>query len=349
MPCLFHGGAETQFRRLFENLDNSYIAAIDYSKGNQANEFRKKFGDRIIELKRYGSWSVWYSVQTYLNIIVLLLMVRFWLKGRLMLVIYGAGTRWLLLYPIMKVLAYKILYSERNDGKHKMKFLYRLIGMCDVITTNSIDAKNEIQKYVQHRNITVINNGIIVPPKKTDYKFPKHPLKVLVPARISRIKDQMVVIDALWDVDDVEIHFAGAIDEMDYYVMLKEKMEERNCTDKYIFDGYIDNMMEYYASFSLVLLPSLSEGTANVLLESMALQIPCMASSIDMNARLVRNDAFLFDVGNSKSLKERVLFFINMNEEDVAIYINENYKYVHDYYSVEKMVDSFKCLISNIT
>ena len=345
MPCLFHGGAETQFRRLFENLENSYIAAIDYSKGNQADEFRKKFGNRIIEFKRYGSWSVWYSIQTYLNIIILLFMVRFWLKGRLLLIVYGAGTRWLLLYPIMRFLGYKILFSERNDGKHKLKLLYKIMSRCEIITTNSIEARNELIKHIQHREITVVNNGILIPDDKFIYKKNNNPMRILVPARISRVKDQMVVIDALWNVDDVEVHFAGAIDEMDYYMMLIEQIKKYNGAAQFFFDGYIEKMMEYYKSFSLILLPSLSEGTANVLLESMALRIPCIASNIEMNARLITDMRFLFEIDNANSLRERIKMFSSMPYSDISQYVQNNYQYVCDNYSINGMVSAFKKLI----
>ena len=348
MPSLFYGGAETQFRRLFENIEDSYIATIDYAKGSQADEFRRKYDYRIKELRLYGSNNLWKSLQTYYNIICLLFLLRYKLKGRLMLVVYGSGTRWLLLYPIMRLLRYRILYSERNDGKHKLKLLYKIMSWCEVITTNSIEAKNELQRYITNKEIIVINNGVIIPPFfNSQYKI-LTPVKILVPARISRIKDQKVVIDALWDLNDVEIHFAGKVDEQDYYLMLQKKIKELNCADKFFFDGYIENMMEYYKDFSLVLLPSLSEGTANVLLECMALQIPCIASNIEMNKRLIRNDCFLFAVDNPHSLRDCVLNFISQRDTDIYEYLNENYTFVKLNYSTENMVKSFKSLVSSI-
>ena len=330
---------------LFEHLELSYIAALDQSKNPKAANFKQKYHSRIFELKNLFNNRTLYQVQTYLNIIIAILYFRLKLSGRVSLVVYGAGTRWLIMYPLFRLLRYKIVFSERNDGFHKAKILYRIMEKCDVLTTNSIEAKNVIARYVKNKEIHVVNNGICVPAHgKAGCSF-HSPLRIVVPARIARIKNQKIVIEALSKVSDVEVHFAGKMDDAAYYNELYNLIRINGLEKKFIFDGYVEDMGKYYHNIDLVILPSLSEGTPNVILESMALQKPCIASNISMNSRLINDDKFLFDPNYSLSLYKCILYFMSLSSSEIEKHLTKNYLFVQTNYSVEKMVSSFKELI----
>lgn len=345
MPELFHGGAESQFRMLFEHLESSYIAALDKSGTSKATIFRKKYNDRILELKNLFRNPKLHQLQTYINIIIAIVHFRFKLRGKVTLIIYGAGTRWLILYPVFRLLRYKILYSERNDGKHKAKFLYKIMGKCDVITTNSEEARTVISRYVKKKPVYVVNNGVFIPETKR-LKYRSHnPLKIVVPARIHEIKNQKFVIDAFVDVPDVEIHFAGKIDDNNYYDLLSSYISSKGIEKKFIFDGFIEDMERYYANFDLIILPSLSEGTPNVLLEGMVRHIPCIASDIPMNRRVIRDDRFLFSLSSPRLLTECFIKFCSLSCSEVEDYISASFECVKREFSIDKMVSIFFNLI----
>ncbi len=348
MPALYHGGAETQFRYLFENLEDCYITALDKSKSKKANDFKQKHSKRIIELRNFFHNKFLHAIQTYLNIIIALLSFKVKFKGKNLLIIYGAGTKWLILYPLIRSLNYKILYSERNDGHHRVKLLYNIIERCDIVTTNSCEAKEIISQFIKNKPIFIINNGIRIP----KYKYLKYcahsPFKILVPARIHELKNQIIIIEALKDMSNVEVHFAGQIDSSYYFDILCRKIKENNCSKSFVFDGYVDNINIYYKEFDLIVLPSFSEGTPNVILESMALQIPCIASNIRMNARIIRNKQLLFNPNSTESVYKCLSYFQSLNSKEIDELIYNNYKYVKNNYSMEEMIDSFRFHIKSV-
>ena len=332
---------------LFEHIEESYIAALDSTENVKAKDFKEKYKGRILELKNPFKYRILYQIQTYINIVISILYFRFKLHGKVTLIIYGAGTRWLILYPLFRCLRFKILYSERNDGVHKAKILYKIMERCDVLTTNSIEVKEEIEKYVKKKNIYVVNNGTYVPENRLSKHELHSPLMIVVPARIHKIKNQKIVIEALSKYPNVEIHFAGKIDSDSYYMELNNLITPDN-RNKFIFDGYIEDMTKYYGSFDLIILPSLSEGTPNVLLEGMAHQIPCIASDISMNRRVIRDARFLFDFNSPQSLYNCVLNFENLSQESITQLIGDNYNYVQSEYSISKMVRTFSELLLSI-
>jgi len=349
MPKIFHGGAETQFRRFFENIENCYIAALNKSSNRNALELREKYRDRILELNNPYKNVILFQIQTYWNIFKSLYFYYDRFKGyNKLLVIYGAGTKWLILYPIIRAFGYKILYSERNDGVHRFKYLYNIIEKCDIVTTNSIEAKEVIGKYVRKKPIHVINNGIIIPQSQQKKHIAHNPLRVLVPARIHSLKNQKIVIEALMDVLGVEVHFAGAIDDVDYYEVLKGMIVHQNVEKKFLFDGFVNNMSDYYNNFDVVILPSLSEGTPNVLLEGMAYNILCIASDIPMNRRVLRDERFLFEPQYPQSLRQCFTNIRKLSESDKEDVIRNNLEYVKANYSVDKMVQSYYSLIESL-
>ena len=347
MPQLFHGGAETQFRRLFENLENCYITALSKSSNSIADEYKDKYRGRILELNNPFENALLYQIKNYWNILKSLIIYKNKIVENKVLIIYGAGTKWLLLYPFVRFLNYKIIYSERNDGHHRLKLLYHIMGHCDYVTTNSIEAKNVISQYL-NKKIHVINNGIFIPKYNSRLYTIHNPLRILVPARIHRLKNQIIVVEALKDVIGIEVHFAGSVDDTKYYGMIRDIILNSNCEDKFLFDGFVDDMITYFANFDLVLLPSFSEGTPNVLLESMAFQIPCIASNISMNARLIKDSRFMFAPDDIISLQSCINNFRNLSSEEIGNVILNNYQYVKNNYSVELMVESFRNLINTL-
>jgi glycosyltransferase involved in cell wall biosynthesis len=78
--------------------------------------------------------------------------------------------------------------------------------------------------------------------------------------------------------------------------------------DRVRFLGKVSDMRAFYASCSMLVLPSRSEGSPNIVLEAMAMRLPVIASDTTATREIVTHlrDGFLFPVGNVEKLTETV-------------------------------------------
>ena len=98
--------------------------------------------------------------------------------------------------------------------------------------------------------------------------------------RMSREKGQGILLDALARMKPkrrVEALFVG--DGVDLK-MVQEKTASLGLVDRVHFAGYQKNIAPYYAAIDALVLPSLSEGTPNVMLEAMASGVPVVSSDV---------------------------------------------------------------------
>lgn len=74
------------------------------------------------------------------------------------------------------------------------------------------------------------------------------------------------------------------------------------------FLGHRDNVFELLAAMDVFVLPSVSEGMSNTLLEAMAASVPVVASDVGGNPEIVRDgvDGLLFPTADEAALRERL-------------------------------------------
>jgi len=70
---------------------------------------------------------------------------------------------------------------------------------------------------------------------------------------------------------------------------IRKYASQNGMADSIILTGYAGNVANYYQLFDLLVIPSLSEGLPNVLLEAMALSIPVIASDVGGIPEAIRN------------------------------------------------------------
>lgn len=344
MPCLFRGGAETQFRMLFEQLvkeDETYIIAIKHSQSTpEYNKFKQLYSSHIIELFKRVKINALTIV--FINLFLLLYIVRLRFRGIRNVVVIE--TYWLLFVSLLRKMSINIVYSERNNGIHKLRYMYKLIEQCNYITTNSEEAKEILERFIDKKTIEVINNGVNVVSLKTPpLKHSNGIFKIVVPARIHPIKNQLFVVEALSKTKGIEVHFAGSIGDDHYYECLIKAIQRLHKSDVFTCDGFVDNWLEKYKDFDLVLLPSLAEGTSNVILESFANSRLILASDIAMNKRLIKDDKCLFISENALSLEKSILQVMQLTDKEFHHILQINYEYVVQNYAVKNMVNAFRC------
>ena len=73
-------------------------------------------------------------------------------------------------------------------------------------------------------------------------------------------------------------------------------------------------MKKLYSGIDLVVLSSLyGEGFSNVILEAMSMSIPCIASNVGDNAKIIDDNKLIFEAGNSADLTNKIIYFLNLD------------------------------------
>lgn len=119
------------------------------------------------------------------------------------------------------------------------------------------------------------------------------PFQVICVARLAPVKAQHVLIGALDDIvlqgRDVQLRLIGdGPDRLE----LEEEVIRRGLRGRVIFEGWLnqDRVRAAYREADLFVLPSFAEGVPVVLMEAMAMGIPCVATWVTGVPELIRNE-----------------------------------------------------------
>ena len=269
------GGAEEQFRSLIEHFESiKYV--IDVMVLHTAKEGK----DFLLEKAKHDYKSIRFhelwlcgktEVETRWGIYEYIEENNLWSRFSCVLIF----TEWIL--PVTKFFKDRgitTIYSERIDAHHILTNpdYGNYIDFCDYLLSNSLRAKHRIEDYFK-RDVRLIHNG-----KKSvdilDAAEHKRIRDILVPCRIAPIKNLEIVLEMFEKYKDKHsdfmIRFVGEIQVEEYANKLKRYVDENSLWDNVVFTGFTRDMRKEYERTQLVILPSLGEGTPNVVLEAFA-------------------------------------------------------------------------------
>jgi len=94
---------------------------------------------------------------------------------------------------------------------------------------------------------------------------------------------------------------------------LLSRIKAAGLSGHFIFTGHVRDVVPLLSLMDIFVLPSLAEGISRALMESMAMGIPSICSSIDGNVEAVEEGetGFLFEPGNARKLAEKLLLLID--------------------------------------
>lgn len=207
MPALFSGGAEKQYRYIMNEVSgskNRVIVLLLNSPAESEKEITEKFIEkhpniefyqldgRVMSTEKKGLTIKYEKLKCFFK-------QKKWIRkflreNKVDIVMFSYVTQ-LLLVPIFKRYGIKTVFNERNTGRQicDKKFKKALLKKCDRVVANSKYAAQYV-KNATGIDVAVINNGI--EDKKLEKK--EHSgFNVLIPARITRVKNQMVAVRAL--------------------------------------------------------------------------------------------------------------------------------------------------------
>lgn len=98
-------------------------------------------------------------------------------------------------------------------------------------------------------------------------------------------------------------------------VKLKQLCTSLNLQDDVIFTGWVENPLQYMKGFDLLVLPSLHEAFGMVIVESIFVGTPVIASRVGGIPEVLKYDELLFEPANVQAITEKILNLIR-NKKD---------------------------------
>lgn len=137
------------------------------------------------------------------------------------------------------------------------------------------------------------------------------PPHILCVGRLAPEKGQALLLEAVaaLNAEGRPVHLRLVGDGPDRK-WLESRAAELGIASNVEFAGWVDQarLMALYAETDLFVMPSLAEGIPMVLMEAMAMQIPCVAPRITGIPELIEHgvDGMLFAVGDVEDLKQKI-------------------------------------------
>lgn len=341
------GGAETQFRYLIEYAEAKKwkLDVLIEHDLNIEDTTLKKAIEKMRHVRFYELDGGRDCGRLYYTIMYYVLRSLIHTKYKTCLLYYPPD---LAVAPFMRILGVHVVYSERTNAVNigTDSNFQRHLKFCNCILANSLQAKEELER-LTGRKIFLIRNG-----KPVIQQFPierNHKIRrILVPARISPEKNQMLLLYFLRKYPDFDgkIVFAGLEEDKTYRNKMKQFIIKNNLYNQVEFSGHVENMEQEYEKADLVVLPSLGEGTPNVILEAYAYGRPAIVSDVSGARELVKNPRLRFGIKNPEGISACIKYVQELSDDSYIRLIEENRKIVLRNYSVDKMAERFYTILS---
>lgn len=136
------------------------------------------------------------------------------------------------------------------------------------------------------------------------------------------------------NIPNIVVHVLGDGPDLERLINLVNRLG----LDEIIrFEGWSDNLIEWYQLLDLIILPSRFEGVPVVMLEAMYWGVPLVASNIDGMKEMLP-DKWLFPLGDGREMIERMNFVFNNNQSDT---IKSNREKIINELSVKMFQEGF--------
>lgn len=190
------------------------------------------------------------------------------------------------------------------------------IAACKFVCAISDFGRSQLMRYSTHEEwekLHVVRLGVdtdLLRPQEDRNKSPI--FRLLTAGRLAPVKGQHILLDAISGLiergrKNIELHIAG--DGPDRK-SLEDHASKLGIRDKVVFEGFVnqDQLRELYRKSDAFVLPSFAEGLPVVLMEAMALGVPCVSTWVNGVPELIRDgiDGYTVAPGDSKTLADAI-------------------------------------------
>jgi glycosyltransferase involved in cell wall biosynthesis len=206
--------------------------------------------------------------------------------------------------------------------------------------------------------IEVIYNGVEVPEKNKKYlqelraqlNLKHDDIVIMHVANLKPVKGHKYLLEAFAEISkqypQVKLVLIGK-DELNG--QLQEMAKTLNILDKVSFLGKRDDITGLLSVADICVLPSLSEGMSNSILEYMAAEKPVITTNVGGNPELIKDglNGLLVEKENSQQLKDALLVLINDQQKRFDMGF-AGYERVKKEFSMPAMLSRYEHLFSGI-
>lgn len=165
-------------------------------------------------------------------------------------------------------------------------------------------------------------------------------------AHILPIKNQLLLVEAVKDLDNVVLYLAGRADDVDYYNLINKYIQQFSLEKKVFLLGNVADTVELLNCSTIFVLPTNKlfgheEGCPVALIEAMACGLTCIASNVAGSIDLIKNN-------------ENGYIFENNSKEGLILKINKAIEFPIDnakninYYSLQREANDFENVYLNL-
>lgn len=245
-----------------------------------------------------------------------------------------------------------LIVEIQSSGNRLRKHHQRMAGLLKFfkkdwwVICNSRLAQRELQDILSEGTGVFYNgNGIETQKFLNDHSIKEsRPYKIGYVGRIFELKNLEVLIRAVHELRksgmDAELYIKGPVTDTHYLTRLQTVVEELQLMEQVSFISPEDgDVGDFYNSLDIFVLPSLHEGTPNVLLEAMSCECICLCSH-GANTDQFLEDPFTFEAKSVEELAAKIKMAVNLNEEEKEAIGKRNRHFIVKNYSIQQMVDN---------
>ncbi len=221
-----------------------------------------------------------------------------------------------------------LIVSERNTSQvynFKVKLSFSLYRFANYIVPNSFSQTDFIlahAPFLQKKMKTITNfvdTDLFIPNRNSDDKK----LRMLSVGRITRQKNILNYLRAIHIVKQAgylfKVDWYGYADQGGVYeIECRKLIEQLELDDCFEFHAPTSDIIKEYQDCSVFCLPSIYEGTPNVICEAMSCGLPILCSDVCDNSKIVENgiNGFLFNPNDPKKISDTIIKFFNLNSTE---------------------------------
>ena len=255
-------------------------------------------------------------------------------------------------------------FGERNELQklpfwRLRKFSFRFI---DRVIVLSSQMKSEMQEIGFRREQIVLIPNSVATSNSTCTNFSdqaEKPFRILFTGRLSVEKslDTLILASQILAREGLQCELSlvgGCHGGRDASAELNELASHREQNLRINFIGPVENIQDYYANADAFVLPSLSEGMSNALLEAMAAGIPCVVSDIPANLFVIEPEinGLSFQTRNPNDLARQLkrLRPVTIDQKIFRAKLSqEALKTVQERFSIRSVGQQLSTLYSSLT
>lgn len=242
-----------------------------------------------------------------------------------------------------------LIIEVRTSGRHlqpffkTFKLFYSLSRQKWELICNSKRACLHAEQYLSPAaHIEYIGNGINTELFKKQEIGSKQCFSIGYVGRILPLKNIETLINAFSyfhkEIPASELTIIGNINDKFYFRKLENLVRDLDLGDKVKFREPTDEIEKFYNSLDLFVLPSIYEGTPNVLLEAMSCECICLISQGSNSDNFLPKE-FIFETKNVNQLYNKISMVHSFDEDRFKEIGRENRNIIMKRYSVNNMVN----------